>query len=60
METHFVANLFTSGMLSIYVYGACNYPVLCLVATYSGQGSYLLVQGNVQKINKEIHRLGGG
>ena len=49
METHFVANLFTSGMLSIYVYGTCNYPVLCLVATDSGQGSYLLVQGNVQK-----------
>ena len=48
METHFVANLFTSGMLSIYVHGTCNYPVLCLVATDSGQGSYLLVQGNVQ------------
>ena len=28
-EAHFVANLFTSGMLSVYVYGTCNYPVIC-------------------------------
>ena len=39
MEPHLVANLFTSGMLSICVYGTCNYPVLCLVGTYSGQGT---------------------